>query len=724
MTAEPVPTYQLKIALRDTSPPIWRRVTLPADTSLGCLHDVIQTCFGWHDSHLHSFSDPGSGRQFVDFDSPLDRDPGRDFDEESASVADVLPYEDGQLEYTYDFGDDWRHRITLERELPEDTGDRRVRCTGGRRAMPYAEDIGGPWGLRAVLDAVADRTAAAAPEPWTDLVEGLRKEGFDPAGFDREALDRELAGLDPRPPTAAPAPRPASRPTARPVGSAPGGYVCSCGEVHDEDPDAEFLPVRPVTLAPRTELAAAARKVPLISSALRLAQWCQGGRAVTSRDVLKPALGRAAVKELELWAQDDELSMLQPTERDKRLARVRSSGDLLCLDNPWRLALYADLVEISAGTARPGADLAAAVRDEAVLDLWCQALAGELEDLDDFGTLDLPPVLLAALGLQGEDGDGLAADVLRALYEVPDGEWLDTALLVGAVREGLPMREARLIELLLLQVLDQAALVLAEYQAVEVETGPGSNRARDRILLDILGVSGAADSSDDTPLPESRLRLTPLGRHGLREFLLTEGVPAPLIGELADADAPTLLDALVDYDQESAHTEITGWISHRGQGPAAVQLIDACAGLEADAALRRLAAAPVLAELDEPRALAVLRKAAVSKVPGCAQTAAIALAGRGEIPEGHGPELPLWALIDHLWGPLGIADEALAEFLDQEGDSVLPLLEQAADDLWRCDHPATGAVLEAAGQHLKARDKVLAKRLRKSATKVGSQRRR
>ncbi|MEV1065505.1 hypothetical protein [Streptomyces sp. NPDC050263] len=185
-----------------------------------------------------------------------------------------------------------------------------------------------------------------------------------------------------------------------------------------------------------------------------------------------------------------------------------------------------------------------------------------------------------------------------------------------------------------------------------------------------------------------------------------------------------MLDALLDYDQEAAHSEITGWISRRGQGSAAVQIIDACAGPEADAALLRLAAAPVLAELDEPRALAVLRKAAASQVPGCAETAALALAGRGEIPEGHGPGLQMWGHVDHLWGPLGVADEALAMFLEQEGDSALPLLEQAADDLWRCDHPATGAVLDAAGRLLRVRDKALAKRLRRSATKIGSQRRR
>lgn len=718
MIAEPVPTYQLKIALRDTSPPVWRRVTLPADTSLGCLHDIIQTCFGWHDSHLHSFTEPASGRQFVDFDAPLDRDPFRDADEESVTVAEVLPYEGGRLEYTYDFGDDWRHRITLEKILPASTPDRRVRCTGGRRALPRAEDIGGAWGLQAVLDSVADR-GAPAPEPWTDLVETLREEGFDAARFDRDALDRELAGLDPQPPTATPAQGPAE--------ASPGGRRCSCGEVHDDedgdDWDMESVPVRPVSLAPRAELAAAARQVPLIASALRLAHWCQGGRAVTSRDVLKPALGRQAVQELALWTQDDELSALRPEERDERLARLRSSGDLPCLDVPWRLAVYGDLVEIGRGVAHPGTGLPATADDEGVLELWCHALGDELDDLNDLGSLGLSPVLLGALDIEDEDGHGLPAVVLRALYEVPDGEWLDTALLVGALREGLPRQEARLVELFLLQILDQVAVVLAEYQAAEAETGPETSRQREHVILGILGIEASAEDGDGTPPAATRLRLTPLGRHGLREYLLAEGFHAPLIGELADADAPTLLDALLDYDQESAHSEITGWISHRGQGSAAVQLIDACAGLEADAALRRLAAAPVLAELDEPRALAVLRKAAASQVPGCAETAAITLADRGEIPEGHGPELQLWGLVDHLWGPLGVADEALAMFLEQEGDSVLPQLEQNADDLWRCRHPATGAVLEAAGRLLRARDKALAKRLRRSAAKVGSRHR-
>ncbi|MGW1989549.1 IS1096 element passenger TnpR family protein [Embleya sp. NPDC001921] len=716
MTAEPeaVPRYQLKIALRDVSPPIWRRITLPADTSLGCLHEIVQVCFGWENSHLHAFAAPASGRRFVDFGVSPGGDFDHDVDEESVSVGELLPYEGGRLEYTYDFGDDWRHLITLEKSLPASTSDRRVRCTGGRRAMPQAEDTGGVWGLEAVLAAVVDGTAPV-PEPWTDLVESLRSAEFDPAAFDPDALDRQLAVIEPRPPTAT---------LASASAGARDGRRCSCGELHeDEDLDVEFAPVRPVSLAPHADLVAAARRVPLITSALRLAHWCRDGRAVTSRDVLKPALGRLAVQELDLWTLDDELSALSPADRDRRLARLRSSGDLPCLDNPWRIALYADLLEIRASTARPGAGLPAAAGDEGVLELWCESLGDELDALSDLESLGLPLVLLAELDMRSEDGDDLAAAVLRVLYEVPDGEWLDTALLVGALPDDLPKQEARLFELFLVQILEHAAGILAEFGAAELERCPGGPE-RDRVLLDILNAREVTEGGDDAPLPGPRLRLTPLGRHGLREYLLAQGVSAPLIGELADADASTLLDALLDYDEDAARVEIAGWIDHRGQGPAATQLIDSCAGLTADAALRRMSAAVVLAEIDGPGALGALREAAASGVPGCAQLAAITLAERGEVPESRVPELRLWWLVDHLWGPLGRADEALVEFLDRTGDMVLPLLDETADRLWRCDHPATRAVLEATGQHLRAQDKALAKRLRRSATKVGSTRRR
>ena len=43
---------RLKIVLVDTEPPIWRRVEVPAATTLRQLHAVIQAAMGWDESLL------------------------------------------------------------------------------------------------------------------------------------------------------------------------------------------------------------------------------------------------------------------------------------------------------------------------------------------------------------------------------------------------------------------------------------------------------------------------------------------------------------------------------------------------------------------------------------------------------------------------------------------------------------------------------------------------
>jgi hypothetical protein len=46
--------YQVKISLTGIKPPIWRRVQVK-DCTLAVLHDILQTCMGWEDYHLHVF---------------------------------------------------------------------------------------------------------------------------------------------------------------------------------------------------------------------------------------------------------------------------------------------------------------------------------------------------------------------------------------------------------------------------------------------------------------------------------------------------------------------------------------------------------------------------------------------------------------------------------------------------------------------------------------------
>src|SRR5664280_958654 len=56
MQPAPLPSaYQLRVVVRGVSPLIWRRLLVPADTTIADLHAVLQTAFGWTGTHLHRF---------------------------------------------------------------------------------------------------------------------------------------------------------------------------------------------------------------------------------------------------------------------------------------------------------------------------------------------------------------------------------------------------------------------------------------------------------------------------------------------------------------------------------------------------------------------------------------------------------------------------------------------------------------------------------------------
>ena len=55
-TMQPAPfpsVYQLRVVVRGVSPLIWRRLLIPADTTIAGLHAVLQVAFGWTGTHLH-----------------------------------------------------------------------------------------------------------------------------------------------------------------------------------------------------------------------------------------------------------------------------------------------------------------------------------------------------------------------------------------------------------------------------------------------------------------------------------------------------------------------------------------------------------------------------------------------------------------------------------------------------------------------------------------------
>ena len=175
--------YQVKITLHGTKPPIWRRLRLPASTTLAQLHQVIQVAFGWQDAHLHAFE--VGGRRYSRPDFELGDETA---DEGKARLRDLAAQPGTRLRYTYDFGDSWGHDVLVEKILPSDGVPQAV-CLTGRRAGP-PEDCGGVWGYAELCDILAD------PD-HPDHAERVDWLGhpYDPAAFDKDAVNASLGRI-------------------------------------------------------------------------------------------------------------------------------------------------------------------------------------------------------------------------------------------------------------------------------------------------------------------------------------------------------------------------------------------------------------------------------------------------------------------------------------------------------------------------------------------------
>jgi Plasmid pRiA4b ORF-3-like protein len=172
--------YQLKITLQDIKPPVWRRMQVK-DCSLGKLHDIIQTCMGWTNSHLHAFE---VGRE--QYSEPYPDGTMETEDERTIKLSQIVARKHKKFSYTYDFGDNWHHTIQIEKFLDAEAGVRYPRCIAGKRACP-PDDCGGPWGYGSFLEAVQKPNH---PE-HKDMLEWIGGE-FDPEKFDIEAVNEAL----------------------------------------------------------------------------------------------------------------------------------------------------------------------------------------------------------------------------------------------------------------------------------------------------------------------------------------------------------------------------------------------------------------------------------------------------------------------------------------------------------------------------------------------------
>lgn len=183
--------FQLKVTLLDTKPPIWRRVLVDGTSTLDHLHEVIQAAFGWWNYHLHEF-DAGRTRYGVPDPDEDWGDPPRD---ERRTRLDAIAGEGASFRYTYDFGDGWEHKITVEKVLPAGTAPIVPACIDGRRACP-PEDCGGTWGYRELLEILANPSHPEHAERREWLGRPFDPEAFDPSEFEDNLRNGQLAAFD------------------------------------------------------------------------------------------------------------------------------------------------------------------------------------------------------------------------------------------------------------------------------------------------------------------------------------------------------------------------------------------------------------------------------------------------------------------------------------------------------------------------------------------------
>ncbi|MGH6638199.1 MAG: plasmid pRiA4b ORF-3 family protein [Polaromonas sp.] len=179
--AKSTKTFQLRVELRGVKPAVWRRIVVPTTIKLSRLHGVLLTAMGWQGGHLHEFL-------FADGCYGPAEDAGLDAGLEDESRVSLRKALEGCATFTwvYDYGDNWQHKIKVEREVDLGIPLESPMCITGQGACP-PEDVGGVPGYEEFLQAMADPS-----HPEHDELKAWHGGPFEPNTFDVQAVQQRL----------------------------------------------------------------------------------------------------------------------------------------------------------------------------------------------------------------------------------------------------------------------------------------------------------------------------------------------------------------------------------------------------------------------------------------------------------------------------------------------------------------------------------------------------
>jgi hypothetical protein len=415
-----------------------------------------------------------------------------------------------------------------------------------------------------------------------------------------------------------------------------------------------------VRLAPREELAAAARVAPLLRAARDVARWVGPGRAVTKAGRLRQPDAIAAATHLELIPAEFMAA--------------------------WRVAVAARMLVLADGRAEAGQRLEVLSSPAAddVLGAWDAALT----------------VMLAA-----EDLDGMAT----ALYTVGGPVRMDALFDAYVAAAGTRRNEASPAQDTKPGPESRATQAARDAQAAQDEGAALS------VAMEALADLGVVElGADETGADEAggglTVTLSPLGVWGVHRRLRAQGWHVPVVGGGARGDAAALLATLANCDVEDGEAEIASWLGGRTSAQAATELIAAAS--HGSPGLRGAG----FAVLDRIGKDAVPAVRAALADPVLRAHAAVWLHEHGEDAE-LDREDRAWLLVDLGAGLLEEADpqDVVAELLpDVPPDAQAELVA----GLWRVQHPGVTDLLTALSDHHP--DPSVARAARKAAFKARS----
>jgi hypothetical protein len=430
------------------------------------------------------------------------------------------------------------------------------------------------------------------------------------------------------------------------------------GDLGDFELFADELAALPtIRLRPDSELAAAAREVPLIAKARDLALWVGSGRRMGEDTLLSDAEIEEALAAV-------------------GLPRPETSGPLAeavpQLWNIWNLAVDLEFLE-------PGEGNTVAVQDD----------TSEWPFEDDEDVLDA-----WMLGLHSVD------------YGDPEPDDDDLTMALAGLTRNL------LVRVLLgggSRKLPELRLELEEAVADNDELGRDAWAAVGDPLesvLDWLTGYGMVEVSGDT------VRLTPLGTEGVVHLIDDSDIEIDARPAIESMSAHELLILSSELPEEEADAELAAWLELRDRATAAEELLRAAAVDEADA-LIRVQAASVVGALG---ADAVPAWQAALKEPSLRPYAATHLSQLGV----EGAPQPTqddtyWLVLDMWTISAGLGK---AEFVSSLRDIDQEMLKGLLDVAWKIPHAHVEELLERISQVHP--DKQMAKAARRALFKARS----